>query len=54
MNRETGTNEKQEVVPIRSATTKGKQLTTKPIAKVSGTKGSWWDDKEPASKGVLD
>ena len=54
VNRETGTNEKQEVVPIRSATTKGKQLTTKPIAKVSGTKGSWWDDKEPASKGVLD
>ena len=54
VNRETGTNEKQEVVPIRSATTKGKQLTTKPIAKVSGTKASWWDDKEPASKGVLD
>ncbi|MGN0841732.1 MAG: DNA topoisomerase IV subunit A [Kiritimatiellia bacterium] len=54
VNRETGKNEKQEVVPIRSATTKGKQLTTKPIAKVSGTKGSWWDDKEPASKGVLD
>ena len=54
VNRETGKNEKQEVGPIRSATTKGKQLTTKPIAKVSGTKGSWWDDKEPASKGVLD
>ena len=54
VNRETGKNEKQEVVPIRSATTKRKQLTTKPIAKVSGTKGSWWDDKEPASKGVLD
>ena len=54
VNRETGKNEKQEVVPIRSATTKGKQLTTKPIARVSGTKGTWWDDKEPASKGVLD
>ena len=54
VNRETGKSEQQEVVPIRSATTKGKQLTTKPIARVSGTKGTWWDDKEPASKGVLD
>ena len=54
MNRETGKTEKQEVVPIRSATAKGKQLTTKPIAKVSGAKGSWWDDSEPPSKGVLD
>ena len=54
VNRETGKTEKQEVVPIRSATARGKQLTTKPIAKVSGAKGSWWDDKEPPSKGVLD
>ncbi len=54
VNRETGANEEQEVVPVRSATTKGKQLTTKAIAKVSGTKGSWWDDAEPPSKGVLD
>ena len=54
VNRETGKTEKQEVVPIRSATAKGKQLTTKPIAKVSGAKGSWWDDSEPPSKGVLD
>ena len=54
VNRETGKTEKQEVVPIRSATAKGKQLTTKPIARVSGAKGSWWDDSETPSKGVLD
>ena len=54
MNRETGKVEKQEVVPIRSATARGKQLTTKPIARVSGVKGTWWDDKEAPSKGVLD
>ena len=54
INRDTGKGEKQEVVPIRAATTKGKQLTTKPIARVSGAKGSWWDEKEPPSKGVLD
>ncbi|MBR3957828.1 MAG: hypothetical protein IKJ89_08265, partial [Kiritimatiellae bacterium] len=54
VNRETGKTEKQEVVPIRSATAKGKQLTTKPIARVSGAKGSWWNDSEPPSKGVLD
>ncbi len=53
-NRETGEIEEQEVVPIRAATTKGKQLTTKPIARVSGSKGSWWDEKEAPSKGVLD
>ena len=54
VNRETGKSEQQEVVPIRTATTKGKQLTTKPIARVSGTKGAWWDDGETPSKGVLD
>ncbi len=54
VSRETGKPEKKDVVEIRSATTKGKQLTTKPIARVSGTKGSWWDDTEPPSKGVLD
>lgn len=54
VNRETGKTEKQEVVPIRGAGAKGKQLTTKPIAKVSGSKGSWWDEKEAPSKGILD
>ena len=54
VNRETGKSEQQEVVPIRTATTKGKQLTTKPIARVSGTKGTWWNDGETPSKGVLD
>ena len=29
-------------------------LTTKPIARAAFSKGSWWDDKEPPSKGVLD
>ena len=54
VNRETGKVEKQEVVPIRAATAKGKQLTTKPIARIGSAKGSWWDDREPPSKGVLD
>lgn len=54
INRETGKTEKQEVVPVRTAGAKGKQLTTKPISRVSGTKGSWWDDAEAPSKGVLD
>lgn len=54
ISRETGKTEKQQVVPVRSATSKGKQLTTKPISRISFTKGSWWDDSEPVSKGVLD
>ena len=54
INRETGKTEKKSVVEIRSATAKGKQLTTKPIAKVSANKGSWWDEAEAPSKGVLD
>ena len=43
-----------DVVAIRSAGAKGKQLTTKPIARIASAKGSWWDDSEPPSKGVLD
>ena len=54
VNRDTGKTEKKPVVEIRSAGAKGKQLTTKPIARASFSKGSWWDDKEPPSKGVLD
>ena len=46
--------EDQDVVIVRGANSKGKQLTTKPIARISSAKGSWWDDKEPPSKGVLD
>ena len=42
------------VVLIRGAGTKGKQLSTKPIARISGAKGGWWDENEPKSKGVLD
>ena len=53
-NTETGKTEPQDVVLIRSAGAKGKQLTTKPIARIASAKGSWWDDKEPPSKGVLD
>ena len=53
-NLETGKPEKREVIEIRSAGTKGKQLSTKPIARISSSKGSWWDDSEPPSKGVLD
>ena len=50
----TGKPEKQDVVLIRGAGTKGKQLSTKPIARISGAKGGWWDESEPKSKGVLD
>jgi topoisomerase-4 subunit A len=54
VNRETGAVEKRPVVEIRAAGAKGEQLTTKPIARVSAAKGSWWDESEPPSKGVLD
>ena len=53
-NSETGKMENQDVVIIRAAGAKGKQLTTKPIARISSSKGSWWNDAEPPSKGVLD
>jgi topoisomerase-4 subunit A len=53
-NQSTGKPEMQDVVPIRSAGTKGKQLSTKPIARISSAKGSWWSDSEPPSKGLLD
>ena len=54
INTETGKPEDQDVVAIRGAGAKGKQLTTKPIARIASAKGSWWDDSEPPSKGVLD
>ena len=53
-NTETGKLEDQDVVLIRAAGAKGKQLTTKPIARIASAKGSWWDDKETPSKGILD
>lgn len=53
-NMETGKPENRDVVEVRGAGTKGKQLSTKPIARISSSKGSWWDDKEAPSKGVLD
>ena len=54
VNPETKKLEDQDVVAVRAAGTKGKQLTTKPIARISSSKGSWWDDKEVLSKGILD
>ena len=54
VNPTTGKSEKTDVVPVRTASTKGKQLTTKPIARISSAKGSWWDDSATPSKGVLD
>ncbi|MBQ1429351.1 MAG: DNA topoisomerase IV subunit A, partial [Kiritimatiellae bacterium] len=51
---ETGGKEMQDVVAIRNAGARGQQLTTKPIARIASAKGSWWDDSEPPSKGVLD
>ena len=53
-NLETGKVEDRDCVEIRAAGTKGKQLSTKPIARISSSKGSWWDESEPPSKGVLD
>lgn len=53
-NLETGKLENRDVVEIRGAGTKGKQLSTKPIARISSAKGSWWDESEPKSKGLLD
>ena len=54
VDRESGKTTKRPVVEIRSAGAKGKQLTTKPIARASFSKGAWWDDKEAPSKGILD
>lgn len=48
-----GAGEKKPLVEIRGATARGIQLTTKPIARISATKGSWWNDDEAAAKGVL-
>ena len=44
---------KKPVVEVRGATARGIQLTTKAIARISPTKGSWWDDGEESTKGVL-
>ena len=54
VSRETGKAEKKPVVEVRAAGAKGKQLTTKPIARASFTKGAWWDEAEAPAKGVLD
>ncbi len=40
-------------VAVRGSSARGIQMTTKPIARCSPTKGTWWDDSEAASKGVL-
>jgi hypothetical protein len=53
-NSETGKPEDQDVVLVRNAGAKGKQLTTKPIARIASSKGSWWDESEAPSKGILD
>ena len=54
VDRETGKTTKKPIVEIRSAGAKGKQLTSKPIARASFSKGAWWDDREAPSKGILD
>ena len=48
-----GGGEKRPVVELRTATARGIQLTTKAIARISSTKGSWWEEGEGSSKGVL-
>ena len=50
---ETGKNVLQDVVPVRGAGAKGKQLTMKPIARISSSKGSWWEEEPSPSKGIL-
>ena len=45
--------EQRPVVELRSASARGIQLTTKPIARISPNKGPWWDEGEVATKGVL-
>ena len=40
-------------VTVRGSSARGIQMTTKPIARCSANKGSWWDDSEVPSKGVL-
>jgi topoisomerase-4 subunit A len=53
-NTSTGERENQDVVAVRSASSKGKQLTSKAIQRISASKGSWWSETETPSKGVLD
>jgi hypothetical protein len=48
-----GGGERRPVVEIRTASARGIQLTTKAIARLSPNKGSWWDDGEASTKGVL-
>ncbi len=48
-----GGGEKRPVVEVRGATARGIQLTTKAIARISPTKGSWWEEGEASTKGVL-
>jgi hypothetical protein len=40
-------------ITVRGASARGIQMTTKPIARCSPTKGQWWDDSQAQSKGVL-
>lgn len=48
-----GGGEKRAVVEVRGPSARGIQLTTKAIARISPTKGAWWDDGESSTKGVL-
>ena len=40
-------------VAVRGSSARGIQMTTKPIARCSANNGSWWDESEAPSKGVL-
>lgn len=40
-------------VTVRGSSARGIQMTTKPIARCSANRGSWWDESEAPSKGVL-
>ena len=38
---------------VRGASSRGNQMTSKAIARLSATKPAWWDDGEETAKGVL-
>ena len=42
-----------EGLAVRGASSRGRQMTSKAIARLATEKPAWWDDSEEVSKGVL-
>ena len=42
-----------EGLAVRGASSRGRQMTSKAIARLATEKPTWWDDSEEVSKGVL-